>query len=428
MSVSSRLLSRLALVPTVVAGLLLSSLSVAAPAEAQKVRPGFFGIHSRTISNGTLPGVEIGSIRLWDSGTSWRQIETSDNTFSFGVLDRAVNTARAAGIRPMIVLGQTPQFHARNPNASGPYGAGATSMPNLNAWKRYVGVLARRYGDTVDYQVWNEPNVDSYWAGSPAQMATLTKIAGQQITRVVGRRATVVAPSLPVRLLGQRRWYAKYWGTKLGRQSVAAFVDVVAVNAYPMPRQSPEASTKLVRFAKSALPRAARRKQMWNTEINFGLNSGGDTLKPARRIPEARQAAYVARTLVLNAVSPIRRVYWYSWGVGPIANTHLVEEDGVTLTRAGRAWGVAKEWLGGTDAKKCAVGRRGKMKGVYVCTLRKSRREVRRVYWKPSGKAVTVRAPRKSFASTSLSGDTTRRRGQFAVKVSQAPVMVASRR
>ena len=152
-----RLLTRLAVVPFVVAALVAGALST--PAHAQKVRPEFFGMHDSQISKGSVPKVQLGAIRLWDTGTSWREIETKPGVYDWSVVDAAVRTARAADLRPMLVLGQTPQFHAAKPNAPGAYGRGATSMPQIAAWTRYVTAAANRYKTTVDYQIWNEPNV-----------------------------------------------------------------------------------------------------------------------------------------------------------------------------------------------------------------------------------------------------------------------------
>ncbi|WP_167305924.1 GH39 family glycosyl hydrolase [Nocardioides euryhalodurans] len=416
---SVRALVALGLAPLLV----LSTLLASAPAQAQKIRPTFFGMHDGLISSGSIPGVELGAVRLWDSGTSWRQIETANGVFDFTATDQAVENAEAAGLRPMLVLGQTPRFHATKRNAAGAYGRGATSMPRIAAWTRYVGRVAQRYGNRVDYQIWNEPNVKNYWTGTTAQMAKLTATASTRIKRAAGRRATVVAPAFPLRLKGQQGWYTKYWASKVGRKSVAAFVNVVAVNLYPEAKQAPEAQLQLLNIAKRQLPKAARKKPMWNTEINYGL-LGGDT---ARRISAAKQASFVARTLLLNAASPIRRVYWYRWAVGPIANTHLVEDDRTTLTRAGRAWDTVHGWINRTDVKSCSQARRGKLKGVYTCTVRVSRTEVRRVHWKPSGRAATITTPRSTRSWTNLAGTTTDRNGRYRLRVGSLPVMVSSR-
>ena len=418
-----RPLGRVTLIPGLAVAMVVAMLTLASPVQAQKVKPGFFGMHDSQISSGAVPGVQLGAIRLWDTGTAWRQIETSPGVFDWSVVDAAVNTARAAGLKPMLVLGQTPQFHATNRKAPGAYGPGSTSMPRTAAWTRYVTAAAKRYGTTVDYQIWNEPNVANYWTGTVAQLASLTATASKAITKAAGRKATVVAPAFPLRLKGQQKWFKKYWASKVSRKGMASYVDVVSLNLYPLANQGPEASMKLLAFAKKSLPKAARKLPVWNTEINFGL-LGGATAKTA---PDAKQAAFVARTLLLNAASPISRVYWYGWAQGPIANTHLVQDDRTTLTRAGRAWQLSAAWITGTSMKKCVAAAKGKSKGLYTCTARVSRREVRRFFWKPSGRAVTVKTPGSTTSWTDLDGQVTARTGRFKIKVGQSPIMVSSR-
>jgi hypothetical protein len=419
---TARMFARLTLVPCLAAALVLGALS--SPTQAHKVRADFFGMHDNQISNGEIPGVPLGAIRLWDAGTSWRQIETLPGSYDFSVIDRAVNYAVAAGIRPLVVLGQTPQFYAENPMASGAYGDGASSMPQLDAWKAYVSAVASRYGAGVDYQIWNEPNVINYWSGTVAQMAQLTASASQVITKVAGSNATVVGPGFPLRLTYQQKWFKKYWSAKSGGKGMASYVDVVAVHLYPAANEAPEASMKLLSFAKGALPKAARKLPVWNTEINYGLRGG----PPAKKISEARQASFVARTLLLNAASPVRRMYWYAWAQGGIANTHLVLNDRTTLTKGGRAWREVRDWLIGTTTKSCSPARSGKLKGLYTCSARKSKTEMRRFYWKPSGKAVKISTNKTTKTWTDLRGHTTHHKGKFQIKVGESPIMVTSRR
>lgn len=426
MTASSTWFTRLALIPGLAVAMVLASLTLASPAQARTIRSDFFGMHDTQIANGSVPTVKLGSVRLWDSGTSWREIETAPAVYDWSTVDSAVNNAHNAGLRPMLVLGQTPQFWAEKPMAPGAYGDGASSMPNIDAWKRYVTTAAERYGNKVDYQIWNEPSVINFWTGTVTQMARLTATASKAITNAAGRKATVVAPSFPLRLGSQQKWYRKYWAATVNRKGMASFVDVVSANLYPLTDQGPEASMQLLRYAKRVLPKGARGKPIWNTEINYGLVSGG--AMTTRKITAARQAAFVARTLLLNAGSPIRRVYWYAWNAGSFANTHLAEDDQTTLTQGGRAWQEVHGWLVGTDVKGCSKTSRGKLKGLYTCTARESRREVRRFYWKPSGPAAKVATHRSTRSWTDLTGDTTRRTGRFGIKVGQSPIMVTSRR
>ena len=130
---------------------------------------------------------------------------------------------------------------------------------------------------------------------------------------------------------------------------------------------------------------------------------------------------------MLNATSGIKRIYWYIMGA-PIGNTRLVEDDRTTLTRGGRAWEESSSWLAGTNVKSCKKASKGRLKGLYTCTARESRREVRRFYWKPSGRAVKISTPRTTRSWTDLSGDRTARKGRYRIKVGDSPIMVTSRR
>lgn len=424
---SFRSFTRLFVVPGVALALVLTTLAFASPAQARKIRSDFFGMHDSQIANGSMPTVTHGSTRLWDTGTSWRHIETSPGHFDWSVVDRAVDNARAAGLRPMLVLGQTPQFHAKNdPDSYEAYGDGATSMPKMRAWKRYVTKVAKHFKRKVDYQVWNEPNIINYWSGSVRQMARLTAAADKAIRKAAGRRATLVSPAMPLRMRYQQKWFRKYWNAKVRRKGMAAYVDAVAVNLYPLPQDGPEAQLPLMRYVNKVLPRAAKKKPLYNTEVNFGL--GGGTGEESKDYSERKQAAYVARALLLNAASRVDRVYWYAWDRLSFAQVQLAEEDRTTLTRAGKAWNEVAKWISGSNVKKCTKDRRGKGKGVYTCTARDGRRTVNRFYWKPSGRKARVTTHRTTRKITTLDGDTTRKRGRTRIRVGKTPVMVTSRR
>jgi len=412
-------------------------VTVSAPANAQKVTPTFFGMHDSQIANGSTPKVALGSIRLWDSGTTWREIETQAPTppllpgqptvyhYDFSKLDAAVANAQNAGLRPMIVLGQTPQFYATDPNAPSAYGPGASSMPNdIGAWQNYVATVASRYGTAVDYQIWNEPNVLQYWTGTPQQMATLTATGAATINQAIGTGATVVAPGFPLRLQSQRTWFKQFWAQKVGGLGMASYVDVVAMHLYPPADKGPETSVGLLKEGRALLPDAARSKPEWNTEINYVL-LGGAT---AKQVSDATQAAYVARTLLLNAGSPIQRMYWYAWAQGGIANTHLVQADRSTLTAGGKAWQRVYGWTLGTSFSNCSMISSGAAKGVWSCKARKSRTETRRFYWKPTGRPAPISTVSSTSSWTSLKGRVTKHKGSYTIKVGQAPIMVTSRR
>lgn len=384
----------------------------ASPSTGMRVTDTFFGMHDGRVSQGVITDAPIGALRLWDSGTSWLDIETSPGNYTWDAVDTAVSTSRSVGARPLLVLGQTPTFHASKPRQQAPYGAGAASMPDLGAWRRYVAAVADRYGNRIDYQVWNEANVVQYWAGTPRQMARLTEIAGTIIRREVPK-ATVVAPAFAMRLPSQQKYFEKFWAQQGHGIDLAGAVDVASANLYPQAEEPPEAQLALLDQARSVLAEQGLDLPLWNTEINYGLQGGPEP----PTIPEERQRAYLMRTYLLNAGAGVPRVYWYSWNIGRIANTYLTQEDLTTETLAGRSYDTVRTWLDGARVQECAP-----TDGVWECEAMRQGQPVR-FWWKPQGRPVTL--PAKGAESwTDADGTVTQCRQKCRVRVGETPVIV----
>ncbi|CAI9403333.1 GH39 family glycosyl hydrolase [Nocardioides sp. T2.26MG-1] len=389
--------------------------SEAAVPSGQRIQGAFFGMHDGLVSQGIAPDAPIGALRLWDSGTSWRDLEKSPGVFTWTTLDTAVDTAERMKARPLLVLGQTPAFHASKPREEAPYGPGAASMPDLGAWRRYVTAVAERYGNRIDYQIWNEANVVQYWTGTPRQMARLTLTASEAIREVVPK-ATIVAPAFPVRLESQQDYFADFWSLQSTRVDLAGAVDAVSVQLYPPADGLPEDQATLLDTVRQVLAENGIDLPVWNTEINFGL-LGGPEPPP---ISAELQRAFVMRTYLLDAGLGLSRVYWYSWNIGRIANTYLTEEDLTTETLAGRSFDVLRDWLDGTRVEGCTLG--DGEPGVWECVARGAG-QVRTFWWKPRGPAVRVAAP-DATSWSDADGAVNRCRGSCRVPVGVTPVMV----
>jgi len=387
----------------------------AARARAIAVPAAFFGMHDTDPTS--WPQAAVGSVRLWDTGVTWKDIETSAGVYDWTRLDAQVAAARAHRAEITLVLGQTPLFHvagtARQSCALAPsafcsrLATGSANAPREAAWTAYVSAVAARYaGQIRNLQVWNEANVVGYWNGGAAAMARLT-----YLTRVaVGARMRILAPAMVARSGGV--FFATYWKQKVAGRSMNSLVDAVSLSLYPSATGRPEDAMTLLAASRRVLKRAKVTKPVWNTEVNYGLSAGGVGSRP-RAIGVDRQAAYVARTYLLNAANRVQRTFWYSWDVTPIANTHLTT-NGV-VAKPGRAYGVVRSWLVGHRLQGCAKARTG----TYTCAIAGKGR----VYWNPA-RTVTVRVARNVSSRTSLYGVKARLKGGSALKVDYRPVLV----
>jgi polysaccharide biosynthesis protein PslG len=397
-----------------------TSSTSASPTASTPPAPGtidsqFFGVHDGD-PIAQWPAPSVGSLRVWDAGAAWRQIETSPGVFNFGRLDAIVKTARAHKADVLIVLGQTPAFHATAPSPDAAYGAGASSMPKLAAWRTYVDKVVRRYhAPDVQFQVWNEANVVNYWSGTKAQMAKLTGVARQVVDKV-DPDITLVAPAFVTRLASQQRWMNDFFAQKVGGTPVGDLIDVVSLQLYPVPTTpTPEASMAQLAADRKILAARGVDKPVWDTEINYGAK-GGRKVPPA---PTKEQAANVARTYLLNAAHGVQRVFWYVWDLSqPILDTYLVEPGTNTLTAGGRALGTVRKWMVGTIVKGCAVDKRG----TYTCTLVKDG-ATRLVMWNPQH-SVQVKVPAGAATAEKLIGTAQSVTAGASLKVDYMPVLL----
>jgi hypothetical protein len=422
------------LLATAVAGAVVAALAPATPAAARTVRidKRLFGLHDTDPSS--WPAVSAGSMRLWDAGVTWADLEPSQGDWRWDRLDAIVTAAQQHGVELTLVLGQTPAW-ADDPSSQG---VGPQYMPTMSAWNDYVATVVNRYKSwngrrgIAAYQVWNEANIVNYWAqnsqNSPQKMAQLTS-AAYGVVKSIDPGALVVGPAFATRLSWQRTYSGTFYGARVGGVPIWKRMDVISLNLYPTDAGTPETSMKLLKRARKALALRGvpSSKPIWNTEINYGLATGGSGASVA--ISPQKQAAYVIRTYLLNAANGIKRVHWYVWDRPQLGNTKLSFADSGTPTLAGKAFNLAQAWmLGGRlvgPTKKslpCTKDRAG----TYTCVITYAK-GVKRVYWNPS-KKVKVTTARTATFKVGIYGARTKVKGGSKVKVDYRPVMVRSKR
>jgi polysaccharide biosynthesis protein PslG len=404
----------------------------AGPASARdvRIRHSLFGLHDGSLEAGNT--IHPGSVRLWDVGVTWQDIETSRHHYNWSVLDNLVTSAQQHHQQVLMVVAMTPRFYASSP----------TRPPHrIAAYKDFVRALMKRYRNFHGsrgigaYQVWNESNISTFWTGTVGQMAQLTR-AMDEVRDNVDPHATVVAPAMVTRLPYEMKGLSTYYRQRVAGRAVWRYVDAVSVSLYPLPRVGghlavPEDSIRLLKAVKSRLAHAGvpRSKAIWNTEINYGLQTGSKGGTAAARISAARQASNVVRTYLLNAANGVKRVFWYRYdwaslaGGGTIGNTLLTNPNRISsVSPAGHAYARVQSWMHGTlvgskHRAPCAKDRHG----TYRCVVR-DKTGTRSIYWNPFGTA-TVRLPRGVHHLQGVLGGVQSVKPHATIRVGYKPVM-----
>lgn len=402
------------LAPSQAAGTPFGSGSPEGTYKNDRIRGEFFGMGLTIGPNGarSWPGIDLGAVRI---PHRWSSVERTPNVYDWDHLDVAVSTVESHGAAPLIVIEGTPLFHAVGSNPT------LASPPRLRPLRKYVRALVARYGDRADYHVWNEANVESFFTGTPAKMARMTKIVSKAVEDLAPT-ANTVAPSFPLR--GEnpafRTWFRAYWKQTLGKQDrpVSDFVDVASVSAYPMQEEDPEDGLAITQWARRLLENRGFDGPLWVTEINYGANGLQPTSAPLSMVG---QVSFVVRTYVLHATAGADRVYWWRWEGHPTVNTLL--NDGVGgLTAAGTAFGVVEDWLIGTRPSGCTVSR-----GVTGCEFRARKGVKRIVYWTRSGRSRKVPVPAGARTQTDPTGTATQLSSGSKLRVDGTPIMIEVR-
>ncbi len=299
---------------------------------------------------GTRTGA--GSIRLWDTGTRWDQIETARGVYNWAPLDAAVTRARAAGIRDILyVMGSTPLWAASRASTAVEAGdlnaPGTASHPRNDAYYlEYLKALLARYrGRITSYEVWNESNLPMFYRGGAAQIALLTARAYAVIKAQPAPRPILTSPS----------WLLRFWN--VNRESQLSQLrargwpfDVANVHAYPFAVQGPDDRVRFLVAFKARLAALGAKRAVWDTEVNFGDRRPGYAY---RVYTGAAAARFVARGYIDSLRYGIARTYWYSW------DSHILGIDMIDAlgrpTAGGVAFTVVRGWVGGLHWNGCVT-------------------------------------------------------------------------
>lgn len=324
-------LTRRNFVGSAAAAMLVGGCAKAAvPAETGivNVPANFFGIHVNNASpNGLwkqnqtpLPHIGAKAIRLWDTGTNWRNVNPSPGVFDFSRLDYRLDMAKAMGCEVMLTLGQAPDWAASS------QGASRLGNPNppyrIEDWNAYVQTVASRYRDRIDYfEIWNEPDLKAGYTGSLQSLLQMAESA-HGIIKATAPSAKVMTPAFSMPFF---RKFAPSCGLKDWVEAGGLrFCDAISVHAYSGDGFQPEGVLDWLDVVHDLLKQhGASHIPVHDTESGGrGWRDRGGELRNIAKLgfndplptePVDLQSAWVTRQLICSAISNLRQSYFYTF-------------------------------------------------------------------------------------------------------------------
>lgn len=236
----------------------------------------------------------------------WSWVERTRGAPDWDATDTAVGLAREAGLRVLLLVAYTPAW-AR------PAGTDDKTPPTDPAdFAAFAGRAVERYGDTVDaWEVWNEPNLDSFWRPRPdpdayARLLVETTAA----IRAVDADAFVLSGGLApaADTVDGAEWEPERFLTAVAAAGALDDVDAVGIHPYSFPALPDGGEPwnlfgRLPALAELAVDGAGRSLPLWLTEYGFPT---GDH---PRAVTEAVQAEGIVAAIVGAQATP---------GIGPL--------------------------------------------------------------------------------------------------------------
>jgi hypothetical protein len=295
--------------------------------------------------------VPFGRWRLWDAYVAWPHLEPRPGEWRFETLDRYVALADHGRVELLLPLGLSPSWVSARPTEPSGYRPGYAAEPrDIGEWRRYVRQIAARYkGRVPAYEVWNEPNLKSFYTGSVDTMVQLSREAFVAI-KSIDPAAVVVSPS-PTEGASGVAWLDEYL-----RRGGGEWADVIGYHFYVAP-DAPEAMVSLIERVQAVMRRYGVAKPLWNTETGWPIESRQRSVEPrgeglySRVLSDREAAGYLARAHILGWVAGVSSFYWYAWDNYEMG---VVEVDGRTPKTVATAYAEIQRWLVGARIDSCS--------------------------------------------------------------------------
>jgi hypothetical protein len=332
---------------------------VGAQLDSSEIGAGFFGVHlNRLGQHNGWPAFDPGTMRLWDTGTTWADLQPENGAINWQRnphaqrLDYYVKHGLSMhrDLQIIYTLGMTPAWagsvHPKNCGNSS-YGPSTCTKPrDAESWRQYVRAVGLRYKGVIRvWEIWNEADLWFHWDQTPEELVKLAAIAKQEL-KSIDPQNQIIGPDITT---GGLRFLSRFLKAGGG-----ASLDGISIHAY-LGRVPALSMSQLRNLRQMLVDANFGGLPIWNTETAVSCNPLLENCKPfVGNAPGTMSAENaLAQGLLGNAGMGVKSFVFYTWEGASLeqGNVALVEADYKTTTKAGRMVSTIKAWLIGARVK-----------------------------------------------------------------------------
>jgi len=123
---------------------------------------------------------------VWRDSIPWPEVEPQPGQWSWAKADRQLEFAQKHSLVRQVILTQTPRWALAEPYRSDAGLKRTVTYPGrADSWRRYVHAVAERYRGKIPYwEIWNEPDIRSFFNGTTQEYVQLLKAAYMELKEV----------------------------------------------------------------------------------------------------------------------------------------------------------------------------------------------------------------------------------------------------
>jgi len=217
----------------------------------------------------------------WDrDGFDFGDVHPKPDVWKWDFIDKCVALANEEGIHLVVILmgGPTPRNEAQRKE----YG-------------EYVYQVVNRYKDSVKvWEIWNEPNIPSFWKDPNVQLYTL-------MCKEAYKRAKEADPTCTV-IVGSTSGPGEDWFNGIYDNGGWDYCDGISIHPYAMASGPIEQGLDMeLRMVKKCMTKFGKPKPIWSTEVGWQAKDPDQ---------EEMQATRIFQTYVIHVANGVHMDYF----------------------------------------------------------------------------------------------------------------------
>jgi peptidoglycan hydrolase-like protein with peptidoglycan-binding domain len=287
-------------------GVIVSTFVFVLSVNISNVQALIYGINEHQLYTKDVAPIKELGVSMQRIGFDWGKIEESKGVFDFTKVDNAFKIAKDNNIKILGLLGYTAKWASSDPS-----GAEDKMYPprNFQDYFNFVGKMVERYPEVKYWEVWNEPNIPSFWKPTPN--------ATEYVRLLKGAYAVIKQknPDAKVVLAGMAGTDVAFL-KKIYDAGGKNYFDIMAIHPYrsASPTEVSTWSGKTLQGELDGLKKLMSdygdsSKKIWITEIGYSTKSAKNW---TYSVTETKQAEYLKSFFdIIKNYTSIEAVFWY---------------------------------------------------------------------------------------------------------------------